>query len=138
MNTSQRSGIRQLWYCAPALVLTLGLGACKSSTSVPDPEGTYSLIAVGGNSVPCPMQHAGSPLVKSGSFTFGTDHTCTSTITFGLPQRTEEMVRTVKATYKRDGKELTMQWEGAGVTKGWFEDNKFSMENEGVLFEYQR
>jgi hypothetical protein len=138
MHTTQRFGIRQLWYCAPALVLTLVLGACKSSASVPDPEGTYSLIAVGGKSVPCPVQHEGSPLVKSGSFTFGADHTCVSTVTFAIPQRTEDVVRTVKATYTRKGDELTFRWEGAGMTKGQLQGNRFSMNNEGIVFEYQR
>jgi uncharacterized lipoprotein YajG len=121
------------------LAAALALAGCKQPASQSDagPTGTYKLVSVGGKSVPCTVQHEGSPTVKSGTFTFNPDGTCTSLVLFSIPSG-QEMNREVKATYTRQGPELTMSWEGAGTTKGRYTSNTFEMTNEGIVFAYAK
>ena len=103
-----------------------------------DPTGVYALVSVDGKSLPCSLFHEGaSPTVKSGAFTITADGNCLSQITFSLPDR-GDLSREVKATYTRQGAELTMQWEGAGVTMGSVDGNTFTMTNEGMVFAYRK
>ncbi len=46
--------------------------------------------------------------------------------------------REVKATYTHEGGKLTMRWQGAGTTTGTIQENTFTMNNEGMLFEYRK
>jgi hypothetical protein len=48
------------------------------------------------------------------------------------------MSREVKATYTRQGTQITMQWEGAGMTMGNVSGNTFTMTNEGMVFAYRK
>jgi hypothetical protein len=143
MTTDQRRTWtrRAAWHVvvsrSVALLLSLAGTACKSTPQDVDPIGAYTLLKVGGKTLPCPVRHEGSPTVKSGTFTFNADRTCVSKITFTVPQR-GKIVREFKATYTRDGTALTMKWEGAGVTTGTAEGDAFTMENEGILFEYRK
>jgi hypothetical protein len=124
-----------------ALLLLLALTGCKNTASTNaeiHPAGVYTLVSVDGKSVPCDLTHEGaSPTIKSGVFTVNADGTCRSLITFALPER-GDMSREVKATYTRAGAELTMRWEGAGTTKGQLNGNQFTMNNEGMIFSYQK
>ena len=121
------------------LVVLLSLmTGCKSEKRTFNPAGDYALVSVDGNNVPCTLTHEGmSPTIKSGLFTIGTNGTCLSRITFSMPKH-DDMVREVKATYTINGTDLTMQWQGAGMTMGHVEGNRFTMTNEGMVFSYQK
>jgi hypothetical protein len=124
-----------------AALLLLGGTGCKKETSTSaniDPTGVYALVSVDGKSLPCSLTHEGAaPTIKSGVFTIKADSNCSSVITFSLPEK-EDMSREVKATYTRQGTQITMQWEGAGATMGNVSGNTFTMTNEGMVFAYRK
>ena len=124
-----------------ALVLLASLTGCKYEPRAAreiNPVGEYALVSVDGKTLPCSLTHEGTSLsIKSGVFTIGTNGTCSSLITFSVPQR-GDMKREVKATYTSAGAELTMRWEGAGTTMGKVDDNRFTMTNEGMVFAYEK
>jgi hypothetical protein len=127
--------------CLISAFLVLAGTGCKSETSSNanlDPTGVYALVSVDGKSLPCSLFHEGaSPTIKSGVFTIKADGNCSSQITFSMPER-GDMSREVKATYTSQGAELTMQWEGAGMTMGHVNGNTFIMTNEGTVFAYRK
>jgi hypothetical protein len=127
--------------CLLAACLLLAGTGCKNeagSNASNDPTGVYALVSVDGKSLPCSLFHEGATLtVKSGVFTITADSHCVSQITFSLPDR-GDMNREVKATYTRQGAELTMQWEGAGMTMGHVNGGTFTMTNEGMVFAYRK
>ena len=123
-----------------AILLLLVLMGCKNATCAADinPVGVYTLVSVDGKSVLCDLSHEGTTMtVKSGVFTINADGTCRSQITFAVQSR-PEMSREVNATYTQKGAELTMRWEGAGMTKGNIAGDKFTMNNEGMIFSYRK
>ena len=110
----------------------------KDSANTTNPHGTYALVSVDGNKVPCTVQHEGATLaVKSGAFIFNADGTCLSRMSFTPPSGVDA-VREVKATFARQGAgEFSMQWEGAGMTVGTLAGDTFTMNNEGMIFVYR-
>ncbi len=101
-------------------------------------RGAYVLVSVDGQKVPCTVQHEGANLaVKSGAFNFNADGTCSSQVVF-TPPSGADTVNNVKANYARQGSELTMQWEGAGMTTGTLVGDTFTMNNVGMVFVYQK
>jgi hypothetical protein len=124
-------------------LLTAGilLSACKQETkvaAVPDTTGVYTLVSVNGNKVPASVSHDGTALqVRSGSFTIKAAGTCGTTTVF-VPPSGKEATRDVSATYTKEGSKLTMQWQGAGMTTGTIEGNTFTMNNEGMVFVYNK
>jgi len=124
-------------------LLTTGilLSACKQETKVAagaDPAGVYTLVSVNGNKVPASISHDGTALqVRSGSFTIKADGTCGTTTIF-VPPSGKEATREVSATYTREGSKLTMQWQGAGMTTGTIEGNTLTMNNEGIVFVFEK
>jgi hypothetical protein len=137
---------RALLGCGLALGLAASGTGCKPETKV-EPKaaagvntaGTYTLVSVDGNNVPCAVKHEGKDglTVKSGSFVLNADGTCSSKVVFTAPNGTDA-TREVKATYTQDGSKLTMKWEGAGTTSGTVADNSFNMNNEGMIFAYRK
>lgn len=135
--------------CAPrilalsllAVLPLLALTGCKPATPATadiNPAGDYTLVSVDGQSLPCRLTHEGvSPTIKSGVFSITADGHCRSLINFSVPAH-GDMSREVTATYTRTGSELTMQWEGAGMTKGQLNGNQFTMNNEGMIFAYRK
>jgi hypothetical protein len=127
--------------CSLALFLLLAWAGCKQESKVVadiNPAGTYTLMSVDGKQVPCALTHEGTTLtVKSGVFTISDDGTCSSKIIFSVPSN-GDVNREVKASYTRQGAKLTMKWVGAGVTVGSVEGNTFTMDNEGMVFAYQK
>jgi len=123
------------------IFLLLALTGCKNISSAPaaiNPAGVYNLVSVDGKSVPCNLQHEGvAMIVKSGSLTITTNGTCRSLSTFAVPPH-PDIHRVVNATYRQSGTELTMHWKGAGTTKGQINGNKFTMNNEGMIFFYRK
>ena len=134
------------WFATTAaLCLTLIVGfaffGCNKQRAAPnsaDFVGVYRLISVNGEAVPANISHNGVTLeVRSGTFTIDADGTCSSRTIF-VPPSGQELVREVDARYTRDGSKLTMQWEGAGTTVGTIEGNTFTMDNESMLFVYEK
>jgi hypothetical protein len=130
-----------LGLCFISAFLMLAWTGCKNeagSNASIDPTGVYALVSVDGKSLPCSLSHEGAALtIKSGVFTIKADSNCSSQIIFSVPTR-GDMSREVKATYTRQGAELTMQWEGAGMTMGNVNGNTFTMTNEGMVFAYRK
>jgi len=128
-----------------ALCFVLAAGIIMSSCTKQQADsasegvaGQYVLVSVDGKGVPATVSHGGVSLkVLSGAFTISADRTCSSRTVFVLPAG-NETERKVAATYTLVGSELTMQWEGAGVTVGTIEGNIFTMNNEGILFVYKK
>ena len=134
----------QKHYGIPLLCAFLvALGGCSAQAPAEaakskDISGLYTLVAVNGNKVPASISHEGVALqVRSGTFTIKADGTCGTKTTF-VPPSGSEVAREVSATYTRDGSKLTMQWQGAGTTTGTIEGNSFTMDNEGMVFTYQK
>ena len=127
--------------CLLSACLMLAWTGCKKeagSKADIDPTGVYALVSVNGKSLPCELSHeGGAPTIKSGVFTIKADSNCLSQITFSVPTK-GDMSREVKATYTRQGAELTLQWEGAGMTMGNVNGNTFTMTNEGMVFSYRK
>jgi hypothetical protein len=123
------------------LVAALAWSSCKQKVAViadVDPVGSYTLASVNGKQVPCTVTHEGaSPTIKAGKFVINQDGTCSSKVSFSMPGGGDSS-REVKATYKRDGSKLTMQWDGAGITTGTVEGDTFTMNNEGMVFAYRK
>ena len=69
--------------------------------------------------------------------TLNADGTHSCVTTFKVPSG-QVMNKEVGGTYTRDGSKFTMQWKGAGTTTATLEGNTFTMNNEGVLFAYQK
>lgn len=126
------------------LVLIMGaVTGCKQSRPQPSAahiSGTYNLVSVDGNPVPCSIQTGGHPgvNVKSGSFRIQEDGTCYSRIVFVAPGANREFTREVQATFTQSGSTLRMKWKGAGVTSGTIEGGSFEMINEGTRFSYRK
>jgi hypothetical protein len=100
--------------------------------------GVYTLVSVNGKHVPTSISHGGTTLqVRSGTFVINADETCISKMVF-IPPPGSEVVREVTAKYTKDGSRLTMQWEGAGKTVGIIQDNRFTMDNEGMELVYEK
>jgi hypothetical protein len=100
-----------------------------------NPVGTYALVTIDGNKVPCTVQHEGHTMtINSGSFSINADGTCSSKMSLAGRDAAIE----VKATYTREGPKLTMQWQGAGMTIGTVEGDTFTMNNEGMVFAYRK
>jgi hypothetical protein len=127
--------------CLLSACLMLAATGCKPAADVnanPDPAGVYKLVSVDGKTVPCDVTHEGVTLtVKTGVFTINADGTCHSQMTFSVARR-GDMSRDVDATYTCQGAELTMQWQGAGMTFGNVHGNIFTMTNEDMVLAYRK
>lgn len=120
------------------LLCQLPAYGCTTHAAAVDPVGSYTLTFVGGKSLPCEVQHEGSPTVKAGTFTIRGDGTCSSRITLSVPQGPQDVAIEREATYTLEGQTLTMSWKGFGVTLGTVEGNVFRMDNEGMVYEYRK
>jgi len=112
-------------------VLTRQAGTAQES----DISGTYTLVSVNGNTLP--FSHPEGAVIRSGVFTINKDGTCKSQVSFSIPSGADAG-REVSASYTREGPRLTMTWAGAGTTVGTVEGNTFTMDNEGMVFEYRK
>ena len=109
-----------------------------ATTTDINPVGTYALVTVDGNKVPCTLQHEGHTMtIKSGTFIINPDGTCSSKVVFSPPSGSDA-TREVKASYTRQGSKLTMKWERAGMTTGTVEGDTFTMNNEGMVFAFRK
>ena len=128
------------WCVLPLVMAFVWLGGGKNTWAASETNlaGTYTLVSVDGNKVPCNVQHEGTTLtIKSGGFTISADGTCSSKMVFSVVPGSDAS-REVKATYTRQGAKLTMKWEGAGTTVGTVERDTFTMNNEGMSLVYKK
>ena len=127
--------------CLLPLLIALASVGCKEPakpTADLDPAGTYGLVSVDSNNVPCTVEHEGHQLtVKSGAFIINADGTCSSSMVFS-PASRGEVTNVVHASYTREGQKLTMKWQGAGMTLGTVDGNTFTMNNEGMILTYRK
>jgi hypothetical protein len=149
LNGKRRQTTRHLLQlCLLPLFMVLVCAGCKQDAKVAadsktvaataadiNSVGTYALVTVDGNKVPCTVQHEGHTMtVNSGSFIINADGTCSSKMFLAGRDAAIE----VKATYTREGPKLTMQWQGAGMTIGTVDGDTFTMNNEGMVFVYKK
>jgi hypothetical protein len=149
LNSEQRRTKRHLLhFCVLPLFMVTVWSGCNQETKVAadakpvaapaadlNPAGTYALVTVDGNKVPCAVEHEGHKMtIQSGGFTINPDGTCSSKMTLAGRDAAIE----VKATYTREGQKLTMKWQGAGMTTGTVEGDTFTMNNEGMVFAYRK
>ena len=124
-----------------ALIILMVQSSCvkqENDFSDTDSSQLYALVSINGKPVPAYVLHQGTDLqVLSGTFFFRSDGTCNSKTIFVPPSGTK-IVRDVTAIYIRDGSSLTMQWKGAGITIGTIQNNTFTMDNEGMVFVYEK
>ncbi len=100
--------------------------------------GNYKLIAVNGTTIPATVTHGDARIkLLSGEFVIRADGTCSSNTDFS-PLSGGKLTRKVHATFTRNGANLVMRWEGAGVTRGHVDDGTFTMDNHGMIFVYSR
>ena len=121
-----------------ALLAVTGCQSAATTSAKASPAGVYTLVSVDGKAVPCNLAHEGAAMVvKSGSLTLNPDGTCRCLSTFCIPPH-PDIQREVNATYTRDGAELTLRWQGAGTTQGTLQGDRFTMNNEGMIFSYRK
>ena len=102
------------------------------------PAGVYGLLTVDGKPVPCTLNHEGTAMdVQSGTFTITTNGQCSSLMVVSVGDRKNLRVER-QATYKLKNSELTMRWQGAGMTKGRVVGQTFTMTNEGMAYVYRK
>lgn len=143
-GTTQRTAT-SAGMCIPLqLLLAIGLlllSACHANAQVvndDDPTGFYKLVAVDGAQLPTTVSHGNVQVeVRAGTFTINADGTCGTKTIFGPPAG-PKFTREVTATYTQQGSTLTMQWKGAGRTVGQVKGDSFTMDNEGIIFSYQK
>ncbi len=127
------------------LTACLLLTGCKQKTTAnvvsspaPDPAGIYALVSVDGQPVPCNINHENTAMtVQSGSFAITADGHCTCNMVVSVGSR-KDMTVVTHASYQQSGAELTMTWEGAGMTAGKLAGDTFMMNNEGMVFAYRK
>ena len=147
LNNERRYATRHsLLLSLLALCMTLVWAGCKQDAKVAAESkpkvaadsnlvGTYALVSVDGDKVPCTVQHEGHTMtIKSGGFIINADGTCSSKMSLEGRDAPIE----VKATYTREGPKLTMKWQGAGMTIGSVEGDTFTMNNEGMVLAYRK
>lgn len=112
--------------------------AVSGTTQTADHTGTYTLVTIDGNKIPYAPPHkgGGAPQVVSGAITLNGDGTFTSAMSYNLP--TGVASRQFSGTYTRNGSRFSLQWKGAGTTTATLEGNTFTMDNEGLLFAYEK
>lgn len=107
----------------------------------PPTSTTYRLISIGGEPVPCSPLHEGQrvPEVSGGSMTINSDGTFSGGLQFTNPNIVVPgAANKTPGTYTREGDTLTMKHPGAGYTRATISGDTFTMDNEGLLFVYQK
>lgn len=127
-------------------VLLQGCEAQPPAGGGADIAGVYKLVSLDGHAVPFAPMHQGqqSPQVSGGSLTINSDGTFSGAINFSDPRITvpagpeKEPGSPTPGTYTREGNNLKLKWPGAGYTTVTIEGDKLTMNNEGMLFVYQK
>jgi hypothetical protein len=105
-----------------------------TATAGENAVGNYVLTSVDGKDVPCKVEHGGHAMtINSGGFAINADGSCSSKILLAGNGAIER-----KASYTQQGPKLKMKWRGAGTTIGTVGGDKFTMNNEGMMFAYRK
>jgi len=104
-----------------------------------DISGTYNLVSIDGNPIPYAPMHGGQrvPEVVEGSLTMREGGAFASAMEY-VDASGKSLSRSFAGTYTPDGTEFILKWQGAGTTKVVIEDNILTMNNEGMLFVYEK
>lgn len=118
-------------------VAALLLVACNQQ--VQDYSGTYNMVSIDDNALPYAPTHQGQqgPEIVSGSLTLNMDGTFAMTMSYRLPSG-ELGANELKGTYTVEGSDFRLHWEGAGVTPGTLDGDRFTFNNEGMVFAFQK
>ena len=120
------------------LLLGLWLPACNQASGPSDPTGAYRLVNIDGNALPyAPPHEGGAPQVVSSTLTLNADGTFRMSMSYATTPG-NSISRDFSGTYTREGAVLTMLWKGAGKTAATCEGNTLTLNNEGILFAYQK
>jgi len=127
---------------AVVLVMVLPLAGKmiqKSSGGASIGNGTYILVSVDGHDISYSPFHEGrqAPNIISGSITLKRGGAFAAAMSFSNPVG-GPVIRHFKGVYTKDGTTYILSWEGAGQTEAAIEGNKLTMNNEGMLFVYQK
>jgi hypothetical protein len=124
------------------LLVSVWLAACSQTsgtTASPDFTGVYNLISIDGNPIPYAPLHQGqqAPEIVSSTFTLNEDNTFEMTMSYKNPSG-GTIDRDFSGTYTNAGADFTFKWKGAGQTRATIEGSRLTMNNEGMLFVYQK
>ena len=119
------------------VAVALALAACGGEGG--DPTGTYDMVSIDGNALPYAPAHQGQkgPEIVAGSLTLNADGTFAFSMGYRLPGGATQS-SDLKGTYTLEGSEFLLKWEGAGMTRGEWEGDTFSFNNEGMVFAFER
>lgn len=119
------------------LVAALSLFACSREAF--DHTGTYSMVSIDDNELPYAPAHQGQtgPEIVSGSLTLNADGTFAFSMSYRNPSGAIGE-NNLDGTYTVEGSEFRLQWQGAGVTLGTLDGDRFSFNNEGMVFTFQK
>ena len=121
--------------CKPKTETAADAKPAAATSAAVSPVGSYSLVSVDGKPVPCQVTHDGHAMViKSGGFLINADGTCRSQM---FVEGRDAGIE-VEATYTQAGPQLTMKWQGAGMTVGHVDEDTFTMNNEGMVLTYRK
>ena len=139
VRSSYTPRVIALGVLATLLLCALAHGGAQTTDKVTvNPAGVYALASVDGKTVPCTINHDGTAmLVQSGTFTITTNSQITSVMTISVGDRKDMRIER-HATYTQKGTELTMKWEGFGITQGRVAGQTFTMTNEGMAYVYRK
>lgn len=129
--------MRKTILCLLSFVLLLP--ACGAAETSNDYLGTYDLVSIDGNPLPyTPAHEGGAPEILSSTLTLNADGTFQMSMTYGSTSG-NSISRDFTGLYTIvDESTLRFEWEGAGVTMGTLEANIVTINNEGLLFAYQK
>ena len=128
----------------------VAMNGCESGSSIESggeftvqqiealPTGRYRLVTVNNVAIPGAIAHRLSQItIHSGELIIRADGTCTAKSVTSFPDGGKEN-RVSHCRYQQSEAKLNMQWEGAGKTSGLMEGDRFTMDNHGLDFVFQR
>lgn len=115
------------------------LSACGKAGTSNSYLGTYDLVNIDGNPLPyTPPHEGGAPEILSSTLTLNEDGTFQMSMTYGTTPG-NSISRDFTGTYSiLDDGTLRFIWEGAGITPGTLDKNTVTVNNEGILFVYEK
>jgi len=128
-----------IFLLALVLLWAAGCSPVSGTPVVPDYLGTYNLVSIDGHPVPYAPVHQGqqAPEIVSSSLTLNEDGTFTMTMSYTNPSG-GTISNDFAGTYTQDGTDFMLKWEGAGQTKVTIEGGSLTLNNEGMLFSYEK
>lgn len=111
----------------------------QSASGLSGPADAYKLVTVDRHPVPYAPMHQGqqAPEIVSSTIALNNDGTFRAAMTYGMPGGGSTS-RYSNGTYAKNETGFAFNWEGAGQTNVTIEGNKLTMDNEGMLFVYQK